>query len=83
MAAGYPAVVTIDPRSGVPAYQQLAAILRERIADGTYPRGQTIASLRQLMAETGLADNTVQKAIGVLEAEGLVQPVRGRGTFVK
>jgi GntR family transcriptional regulator len=74
--------VTIDPLSSEPAYMQLAAILRGRIADGTYERRQPIASLKQLEAETGLAGGTIQKAINVLQAEGLVRPVRGRGTFV-
>lgn len=75
--------LVIDPMDPQPSYVQLADQLRSRIERGTYKRGGLIPSLRKLMAETSLADNTVQKAIDVLEAEGLVQPVRGRGTFVR
>jgi DNA-binding GntR family transcriptional regulator len=75
--------VSIDPLGEQPAYVQLAAILRQRISDGTYKRGQTIPSLTALHTETGLAGGTIQKAIDVLESEKLVRPVRGRGTFVR
>jgi DNA-binding GntR family transcriptional regulator len=74
--------VTIDFRSSEPAYLQMARLLRERIADGTYPGGERIPSLRKLVDETGLAENTVRKAVDLLEAEGLVTGVPGRGTYV-
>ncbi len=45
------------------------------------PRDQ-LPSLKRLMQETGLAQGTVQHAIRVLEAEGIVYTVSGRGTFV-
>ena len=63
-------------------YLQLADILRERIADGTYAPGEKIPPLLDLQAEFGLSSMTVRRAVGVLVDEGLLVRVPGRGTFV-
>lgn len=75
--------MTIDEHGPEPAYVQLAAIIRERIEDGTYAPRDAIPSITDLVTDTGLAIGTVRKAIGVLIEEGLVVTVPGRGTFVK
>lgn len=63
-------------------YRQLAARLRARIADGEFPPGRRIPSLRDLEAEYQVAPMTVRKAVGLLVDEGLVITKPGRGTFV-
>ena len=63
-------------------YRQLAAYLRERIVSGEYPAGRKLPSIIELQAESGLSAKTVQRAIAVLAAEGLVITVPNRGTFV-
>lgn len=72
----------IDIHGKTPAYLQLAERLREAIEAGVYGPRQAIPSLKQLQGETGLAMGTIQHAIQVLEDEGLVYTVSGRGTFV-
>ena len=67
-----------DPR---PAYVQLAAILRDRIATGAITA--RLPSERDLHQEFGTAPMTARKAIRLLADEGLVETVPGRGTFVK
>jgi GntR family transcriptional regulator len=74
--------VEIDMYSDVPSYQQLADRIRARIEDGTYLPKQLIPSISSFQQETGLAINTIRKAIDILVQEGLLVPVRGRGTFV-
>jgi DNA-binding GntR family transcriptional regulator len=74
--------IEIDQHSKIPAYRQLADQLRAAIAAGEYGPRELIPSLTQLRQETGLAKGTVQHAIDVLVAEGLVYTVSGRGTFV-
>ena len=49
----------------VPIWRQIEAILRERVAAGTYPPGHAIPSLMKLTAEFGVAEVTVRKAVGV------------------
>ena len=50
--------VKINPRAPEPANEQLAAIIRERIRDGTYPPRSAIPSITEIVAETGLAIGT-------------------------
>lgn len=68
--------------SPVPRYLQLADLMRQRIARGTWPREHRLPSLEELTAEFGVARVTVRQAIDLLAREGLVSPQQGRGTFV-
>lgn len=70
----------IDLDAPDPLYQQLAAVLRQRIQDGTYAR--RLPSGPQLAQEFDLARPTVAKALGLLKTEGLIKSVPGRGTFI-
>jgi len=79
---GHDAHVSIDPESATPVYVQLADILRRGIEDGTYPPNRALPSIRTLQQTYGIADGTVQKALGILKDEGLVHTVQGRGVFV-
>ncbi len=73
--------LAIDLRSPVPSYIQLASQLRGRITSGEIGPDEPLPSLTRIQQETGLAVSTIRRAIGVLEAEGLVYTVRGRGTY--
>ena len=68
--------------SPVPRYAQLADLMRQRIARGTWPHAHRLPSLEALMGEFGVARVTVRQAIDLLAREGLVSPQQGRGTFV-
>lgn len=68
--------------SPVPLYAQLAELFRGRIARGTWPAGEQVPTIEQLMAEFDVARVTVRQAITLLAKDGLVSPQRGRGTFV-
>jgi GntR family transcriptional regulator len=57
-------------------------ILRRGIEDGSYPPDRALPSIRTLQQTYGIADGTIQKALAILKAEGLVRGVRGRGVFV-
>lgn len=72
--------MTIDLDSPDPLYEQVAAIIRRRIQDGSYEK--RVPSARKLMDEFDLSLPTVQRAIGLLRDEGVVVTRVGRGTFV-
>jgi GntR family transcriptional regulator len=74
--------VRIDHDAEAFPFEQLAAILRQRIADGTYPPGSRIPTLMALEAESGLSPMTVRRAVRLLADEGWVRSRPGRGTFV-
>ncbi|MCG5456777.1 GntR family transcriptional regulator [Micromonospora sp. PSH03] len=64
-------------------YRDLAALLREAIQRGDYAEGSTLPKQDEIAAEHGVNINTVRQAVRLLEAEGLVTPVRRRGTVVR
>lgn len=74
--------MTIDPDGATAPYQQLAAILRDRISSGQIPAGRRIPSQMELEQEFGLSRNTIKKALDLLKEEGLVATSPGRGLFV-
>lgn len=65
-----------------PRYLQIADLMRQRIARGTWPLGDKLPSLEALVAQFGVARVTVRQAMDLLAREGLVSPQQGRGTFV-
>lgn len=72
----------LDPDGMEPLYQQLAGVLRERIASGEYPPGRPLPSEPQLVGEFGVSRITARHAVRVLVGEGLVRVVQGKGAFV-
>lgn len=72
--------MSVDLDSPDPLYEQVAAIIRARIADGTYAK--RIPSARTLVDEFDLSLPTIQKAMRLLRDEGVVVTRVGRGTFV-
>lgn len=75
-------MIMIDPWDPTPTYKQLAAVLRSRIISGQYGPGDQLPSEKQLIDESGLARETVRRAIKLLRDQKLVVTLPGRGTFV-
>ncbi len=73
--------MTVDHGSPEPAYLQLAAILRARIAQGEWRNGP-LPSVKQLQQEHDVGRDTVLRSIDILREEGLVFTVPRRGTYV-
>lgn len=65
-----------------PIYTQLIDRLRRAIAAGEYPSGSRLPAVRELAAEAGINPNTVQRALGELEREGLIYAQRTAGRYV-
>ncbi|MFE3657303.1 GntR family transcriptional regulator [Streptomyces sp. NPDC059165] len=65
-----------------PRWRQVAEVVRERIADGTYPPRSRVPSVLQLQAEFGIATATGQKVHRALRDEGLIYTEPGLGSFV-
>jgi len=69
-------------RSRVPLYLQVASALSRRIEIGEWKPGEKISTLAELEAEYQVARVTVRQAVEVLQDEGLVRCLQGKGTFV-
>lgn len=68
--------------SAIPIYQQIYENLRGAILIGQLKRGTKLPSTRSLAVELGVSRNTVLSAYDQLTAEGYLETVEGKGTFV-
>lgn len=67
----------------VPPSRQIAADIRDRIKAGKLKPGDKIPSLHELVQEYDVHRITADKAVKILREEGLVESVRGLGTYVR
>ena len=75
-------MISIDPRSATPPYEQLRIQFMNEVQTGTLAGGTRIPTVRKLAEDLGLAPNTVARAYRELEADGFIE-TRGRnGSFV-
>jgi len=81
---GVPARATVDlNRSTVSRYIQLATLFKRRIETGVWAEGTRIPTVDELATEYGVARATIRHALGHVEADGLIQRYRAKGTFVR
>jgi GntR family transcriptional regulator len=73
---------TIDPSNIIPKYYQLANIIRQQIENGTFLAHTAIPSERQIEGQYSLSRPTIRQAIDILERQGYLYRVHGKGTFV-
>ncbi|MCY0900790.1 MAG: GntR family transcriptional regulator [Firmicutes bacterium] len=72
----------VDARSSVPMYQQLVEGVRLAVARGDLRAGDRLPSVRELASAMVINHNTIARAYQELEREGLIEVLRGRGTFI-
>ena len=72
----------IQPSSGVPIYRQIMDQVRALIASRQLAPGAMVPSIRQLATDLEVNMMTVSKAYARLEADGVLQRVRGTGMRV-
>lgn len=63
-------------------YQSLINYIEEQIATGQLCPGDKLPSENELSEQFGISRQTVRKAIGVLEENGMVRRVKGSGTYL-
>ena len=70
-------------KSGKPVYLQLVDQVKAAIASGAMRAGDALPSIRPLAEELRLNRNTVAKAYGELETQGVIETLPGKGCFVR
>ena len=78
-----PAVLTVDPRSGVPIYLQVIEQIKRSVALGILQAGEQLPTVKQLALDLTINPNTVAKAYRELERDGVIETAAGRGSFVR
>src|SRR3954471_1742815 len=79
---GAGATAAVDRSRFVPLYFQIAEILKDRIDAGTWSAGDRFPSERELIEEFGVSRTAIRPALDLLESDGQLVRVKGRGTFV-
>jgi len=75
-------ILTVEPDSPIPPYEQVRAQLADAIGSGQLSAETRLPTVRQLAGDLGLAANTVARSYRELEAAGLIE-TRGRhGSYV-
>jgi GntR family transcriptional regulator len=75
--------MSVDWTSGVPAHEQVAAVLRARVKAGEYAESGKLPHRDDLAAEFDVSHATITKATALLRDEGLVVYAPGRGLLVR
>jgi GntR family transcriptional regulator len=74
--------ITLDFRSDVPLYLQIAHQVEQLVAKGELKLGDQIPTVRELATELRINFNTVARAYHVLDETRLISTQRGRGTYI-
>ncbi len=75
-------MITIDYRSRVPIYDQIVSGVIRLKSVGVLKEDDKLWSVRRLANELYINPNTVQKAYAILENEGIIYSVTGKGSFI-
>jgi len=75
-------LLTIDPASAQPLFEQLAGGLRAQILAGAVASGERLPAARELADSLDVNVHTVLHAYQLLRDEGLLELRRGRGAVV-
>jgi GntR family transcriptional regulator len=75
-------VFRLEAGSGVPIYRQLVEQVRREVMLGRLRPGERLPTVKDVVDSLSINPNTVVKAYGELEHEGLIVRRQGVGTFV-
>lgn len=75
-------MVHLDYRDTRPIYLQIQDGFREQIATGVLRPGDKLPSVRELAATLAINPNTIARAYKLLELDGWIATMPGKGCFV-
>lgn len=75
-------MVHLDYRDARPIYVQIMDRFRDQISAGVLEPGEKLPSVRELAVQLSINPNTIQRSYKLLEAEGWIATVPGKGCFV-
>ena len=75
-------MVHLDYRDSRPIYAQIIDGLKEQITGGALKPGDKLPSVRELALVLAINPNTIQRAYRLLEFNGWIVTIPGKGCFV-
>lgn len=75
-------MIRLDFRSSQPIYEQIISQYKFLTLQGYLKSGDAIPSVRRLAVDLKITPGTVAKAYREMEKQGLIETLRGKGTFI-
>jgi GntR family transcriptional regulator len=72
-------LLEIDPSNGLAIYDQIVRQIKFAVARGVLRPGELVPSVRELAKELAINPNTVARAYRELQADEILEAVRGTG----
>lgn len=72
----------INIEGGAPIYEQLIKRITELIINGSLTENEKLPTVREVAKELGINPNTVQKAYQLLEQQGFIYSMQGKGSYI-
>lgn len=79
---GVAVYIHVDANAPTPIYLQIVRQVKNAVATGLLAASDKLPSVRELSQELTINPNTIARAFQELEREGVIDTVRGVGTFV-
>lgn len=74
--------ILISYHSKVPIYEQIVTQIKSKVLRGEVLSGEALPPIRLLAKELGVSIITVKKAYEVLQKEGIIVSLVGKGTII-
>src|SRR5688572_19927351 len=75
-------IFQVNFKSGKPVYLQVVDQIKSAAASGALQAGESLPSIRPLAEELRVNRNTIAKAYGELESQGIIESLAGKGCFI-
>lgn len=75
-------MIQLDFRSSQPIYEQIISQYKYMTLQGYLKPGDAIPSVRKLAIQLEVTPGTVAKAYRIMESQGMIETLRGKGTYI-
>ncbi|WP_310936944.1 GntR family transcriptional regulator [Clostridium sp. SHJSY1] len=76
-------MIEININSSIPLYEQVKIKIKELILKDALREGDKLPSIRELACIITVNPNTISKSYLSLERDGLIETIKGKGTYIK
>ncbi len=75
-------MIVLDYKSSKPIYEQIVEQIKIHVMKKHLKPADSIPSVRKMALELKITPGTVSKAYQELERQGIIETIRGKGTFI-
>lgn len=75
-------MIKLDYKGSMSLHEQIASNIKTLIFNGAYPEHSQLPSVREMSVNLTVNPNTVQKAYKLLENDGYIYSIKGKGNFI-